>query len=145
MGKLGKTRDEKLSGWHRLFIVFAVVWTVVSGTLFYFNFPWHEKEYIEKEQLDDVAETINIVFGLLNKKRDAGITFTIREEETFELLNKKKVLGLPKKKGPQVSHSNKKDLTFAEFMSSSIPNLTAELCSLDNVALSKYDKEERAL
>lgn len=86
---------KKLSGWHRLFIVFASVWTVVSIIGFYSLFP--DKEYIEKEQLNDVAETINRAFELLNKKRDAGGTFTIKEEKAFEFLNKKKVLGLPKR------------------------------------------------
>ena len=39
---------KKLSEWFRIFIVFAVVWTVVSINLFYLSFPKESKERLEK-------------------------------------------------------------------------------------------------
>ncbi len=36
---------KKLSGWCRMFIVFAVVWTIISTSILYSFFP--DKEYIE--------------------------------------------------------------------------------------------------
>jgi hypothetical protein len=39
---------KKLSEWFRIFIVFAVVWTVGSINLFYLSFPKESKERLEK-------------------------------------------------------------------------------------------------
>ncbi len=39
---------NKLSGWFRMFIVFAGVWTVGSINHIYFNFPKESKERIER-------------------------------------------------------------------------------------------------
>jgi hypothetical protein len=116
----------KLGRWHLIFIVSASAWTVFLIIALYSNLP--DKEHIEKERLDGVAKAINRFSYLLNEKRDSGSTLTAREEEAFESLNKKKVLGLP--------DTN----PFSQFGS-----FSTELSALGNDALDKYEEEEREL
>lgn len=53
---------KKLSGWYRLFIVFAGVWTLASIIVFYHYFP--DKEYIVRNRLNDVTEAVSGFIGM---------------------------------------------------------------------------------
>lgn len=87
---------RSLSGWYRLFIVFAGIWTVSSGIVFYCNLP--DKENIEKTRLDDIANRINRLSELMNKRAMSSpikdTTFNDHDVEVCKLLDVE-VLGLP--------------------------------------------------
>lgn len=53
---------KRVSGWYRLFIVFAGVWTAVSIVIFYSLLP--DKEGIEKERHSDIEEVVSDFLGM---------------------------------------------------------------------------------
>ncbi len=58
---------KNLSGWYRLFIVFAGVWTIASIIVFYSFFP--DKDHVEKEKLNDIAEFVSVFLGFSTKQK----------------------------------------------------------------------------
>lgn len=130
----------KRQDWYILFIAFAALWAIAAHETTFYSHA-HDRRIIEheKERLDVVARIINEAFESLNTKRDSGSTLTAWDEEAFELLNKKKVLGLPK----IIKLLNYQKI--AGLDKYSFYSFSNELSNLDNVALDKYEEEERAL
>jgi len=147
--------------WHIGFIIVATIWVLIAFANLY-PFPFFDKELvginkIEKERLDSVASGIIESFEWLNKKRNSNATLTVREEECFEIMNKKKVLGLPKiipelvlskymidriRADRRTKSEFLKDLGMTKFSEYSF---SSELSGLDNATLDKYKNEERSL
>ena len=74
---------KKLSGWFRLFIVFAVVWTIGSITVFYLNFTWHKIEVIDIEEWEGRHKAHKELTDLLGI--DVGVDEEVSIEESYKL------------------------------------------------------------
>ena len=79
---------KKLSGWFRLFIVFAVVWTVGSITVFCLNFTWHEIEVIDIEEWEEGVKIKRELDYLLGN--DVGVDEEVSIEESYKLYLREK-------------------------------------------------------
>jgi hypothetical protein len=78
---------KKLSGWFRLFIVFAVMWTVGSITVFYFNFTWHKIEVIDIEEFEARVKAKRELVDLLDdlQGKNVGVDEEVNIEESYKL------------------------------------------------------------
>ena len=66
---------KKLSGWFRVFIVLAGLWTIISATLLYISLPY--TEYIEKKRLNKIDVLISEHFD--GKKPERNYTDIIED------------------------------------------------------------------
>jgi len=65
---------KKLDGWFRIFIIFAVVWTVGSITSFYVSFPKKES----KERLEKIRDLICLLAEGKSEKKKIEESFNRR-------------------------------------------------------------------
>ena len=68
---------KKLSGWFRVFIVFASVWTIMSATILCVSLPYTEHIEIEKKRLNKIDVLISEHFD--GKKPERNYTDIIED------------------------------------------------------------------
>jgi hypothetical protein len=86
---------NKLSGWHRLFIIIAGVWTVLSigiaSLLLYEHYTYSYVPYptATTESMEEYVENIRELERLKDKARDGDIKFDVQEvQSNFHKLQK---------------------------------------------------------